>query len=193
MSKITLLLGLAVLGVMGCSQSVTDYRQQTPELRLDQFFKGSLTAWGVMHDWQGKQSLRFTAQLCGSWQGQKGDLYEVFSYSDGRVDSRHWQLEQRTDGSINGTAADVVGTATGQLAGNTLFWEYTLRIPYDGDTLDVSVKDWLYLIDKKNVLNRSTLHKYGITVGELTLSIQQQDLGADCAAIRQQIAAMSPN
>ncbi|MEW5682495.1 MAG: DUF3833 domain-containing protein [Pseudomonadota bacterium] len=185
------ILGAALL-LSGCSQSVTDYVNETPTLKLDQFFQGQSRAWGVLHDWQGKQSVRFTAELCGSWQGNNGDLYELFYFSDGRIEQRHWQLQQNADGSISGSAGDVIGEATGQLAGNTLYWEYTLRVPYDGDTLDVKVKDWLYLVDEQNLLNRSTLHKFGVTVGELTLSIQQQDITADCAPLQQKIKQLVP-
>ena len=191
MGKLSIL--LAAVLVSGCSQSVSEYSNETPLLKLDQFFQGQSRAWGVLHDWQGKQSVRFTAELCGSWQGNTGDLYELFYFSDGRIEQRHWQLQQHADGSISGSAGDVVGQATGQLAGNTLYWEYTLRIPYDGDSLDVKVKDWLYLIDSENLLNRSTLHKFGLTVGELTLSIQQQDISADCAPLQQKIRQLVPN
>jgi hypothetical protein len=177
----------STIAVAGCSQSVSEYSNETPVLKLDQFFKGESLAWGVLHNWQGKQSVRFSAELCGSWQGNTGNLYELFHFSDGRTEQRHWQLQQNADGSISGTAGDVIGNATGQLAGNTLYWEYTLRIPYDGDTLDVKVKDWLYLVDEQNLINRSTLHKFGLTVGELTLAIQQQNKNADCAALQQKI------
>ncbi|WP_166836998.1 DUF3833 domain-containing protein [Rheinheimera pleomorphica] len=191
MGKLSILLAAVLVG--GCSQSVSEYSNETPLLKLDQFFQGQSRAWGVLHDWQGKQSVRFTAELCGSWQGNTGNLYELFYFSDGRIEQRHWQLQQNADGSIVGRAGDVVGLATGQLAGNTLYWEYTLRIPYDGDSLDVTVKDWLYLIDSENLLNRSTLHKFGLTVGELTLSIQQQDVSADCAPLQQKIRQLVPN
>lgn len=184
---------LAAVLLSGCSQSVTDYVNETPKLKLNQFFQGQSRAWGVLHDWRGKQSVRFTAELCGSWQGDNGDLYELFYFSDGRIEQRHWQLKQNADGSISGSAGDVIGEATGQLAGNSLYWEYTLRVPYDGDTLDVKVKDWLYLVDEQNLLNRSTLHKFGVTVGELTLSIQQQDTSADCAPLQQKIKQLVPN
>jgi hypothetical protein len=190
MQKFSLLAIAALLS--GCSQSVSEYSNETPQLKLDQFFQGESRAWGVLHDWQGKQSVRFTAELCGSWQGNNGNLYELFYFSDGRVEQRHWQLQQNADGSVSGSAGDVVGQATGQLAGNSLYWEYTLRIPYDGDTLDVKVKDWLYLIDNENLLNRTTLHKFGVTVGELTLSIQQQNKNADCAALREKIRQQVP-
>lgn len=175
-----------------CSQSVTEYQGETPELTLKQFFHGTAKAWGVLQDWQGKQSVRFNAELCGEWQGDDGNLYELFYFSDGRIEQRHWQLKQHADGRVSGTAADVVGPARGQLSGNALYWEYTLRIPYDGDTLDVKVKDWMYLIDNENLINRSTLHKFGLQVAELTLSIQQQNKNADCAALKDKIQRSVP-
>lgn len=181
-----------LLAISGCSQSVSEYSRETPQLKLNQFFQGESKAWGVLHNWQGQQSVRFSAELCGDWQGDQGNLYELFYFSDGRIEQRHWQLQQSADGRISGIAGDVVGQAAGQLAGNTMYWEYTLRIPYDGETLDVTVKDWLYLIDNENLINRSTLHKFGLTVGELTLAIQQQNKNADCAALQQKIQQLVP-
>jgi hypothetical protein len=181
----------SLTAISGCSQSISDYKQLTPTLSLDQFLLGSGKAYGVMHDWQGKQGVRFVADLCGEWQQGQGDLYEVFYFSDGRIEQRHWQLSQSSDGQVRGTAGDVVGEATGQLAGNSLYWEYVLRIPYDGDTLDVTVKDWLHLVDDNNLINRTTLHKFGFKVAELTLSIQQLDPKADCSALKQQVAEIA--
>lgn len=177
--------------LVGCSQSVMDYRQETPVLKLDEFFAGSAKAYGVLHDWRGRQTLRFTADLCGVWQQGRGDLYEVFYFSDGRVDQRHWRLQQDVNGRVSGTAGDVVGEAKGQLAGNTLYWQYVLQIPYDGSTLDVTVKDWLYLIDQQNLINRTTMHKFGLKVAELTLSIQQLEPSADCLPLQQQVEAIA--
>jgi hypothetical protein len=153
----------------------------TPEFKLSSFFSGTSSAYGVMHNWQGQQQLHFSAELCGQWQQNRGDLYEIFQFSDGRIDKRHWQLQVEADGSVSGIAEDVVGKATGKTAGNTLFWEYTLRIPSDGDYIDVKVEDWLYLVTPTQLVNRSTLHKFGLTVGELTLGINQLDATADCA------------
>ncbi|WP_213996126.1 DUF3833 family protein [Arsukibacterium sp.] len=184
-------LASALTLMTGCSQSISDYTQLTPALKLDRFFLGAGRAYGVMHDWRGQQSVRFVADLCGEWQQGQGDLYEVFYFSDGRVEQRHWQLIQSADGEVRGTAGDVVGEASGQLAGNSLYWQYVLRIPYDGDTLDVTVKDWLHLVDEKNLINRTTLHKFGFKVAELTLSIQQLDANADCSALKQQVAEIA--
>jgi hypothetical protein len=148
-------------------------------------------AHGVLQDWRGRQTLRFTAELCGEWQQGRGDLYEVFYFSDGRIEQRHWRLQTLADGRVSGTAGDVVGEASGQLAGNSLYWEYVLRIPYNDKALDVKVKDWMYLIDEQNLINRTSMHKFGIKVADLTLSIRQLDSQADCTALKQQVAAIA--
>lgn len=176
----TLLIPAIVLLLTGCSQSLDDYKEMQPALTLPGFFSGSSHAYGVLQNWRGQQTLHFSAELCGQWQGNRGDLYEIFLYSDGRTDKRHWQLQVAADGSISGTAEDVVGPAQGRIAGNTLYWEYVLRIPQVDGSIDVAVKDWLYLVTPQQVVNRSTLHKFGLTVGELTLSIQQKDPTALC-------------
>ncbi|WP_423185454.1 DUF3833 domain-containing protein [Alishewanella sp. d11] len=186
------IISLVLIGLLaGCSQSVQQYQAETPVLSLKEFFAGSGKAYGVLQDWRGKQTLRFTADLCGEWTGDRGDLYEVFYFSDGRVEQRHWRLQQFADGRVSGTADDVVGSAQGQLAGNALYWQYVLRIPYNDGTLDVTVKDWLYLIDQQNVINRTSMHKFGVKVADLTLSLQQLDPNARCDSLKLQVAELA--
>lgn len=181
---------LAPFLLWGCSHQVQDYQQQTPTFHLPDYFSGSLNAYGVVKNWQGKQSVRFEAQLCGQWQGNKGTLFELFHFSDGRVEQRIWQLAVDKEGMVTGSAADVTGQATGQQAGNTLYWEYVLQIP-DGDgVIEVKVEDWLYLVTPKQLMNQSTLYKFGLPVGEIILSIQQQDTTASCNALEQQLAEL---
>lgn len=171
---------LAVFFLSACSQSIQDYQHNTPALDLHRFFQGQAQAFGMMQDWQGKQNLHFTARLCGQWQGARGDLYEIFQFSDGRTDKRHWQLT--TNGAqVIGTAGDVVGEANGTVAGNSMQFDYVLRIATTDGPVDVTVRDWMYLVSPSQLINKSTLHKYGLQVGELTLAIQQLDASASCA------------
>lgn len=172
--------GLLGLGLVGCSQSVSDYREQQPVLQPQSFFAGKAEAFGVLHDWAGKQSVRFTAELCGQWQADQGDLYEVFEFSDGRIERRHWRLSVDGQGAIQGRADDVVGIAQGRYAGNTMQWQYQLQLWQDNEPLTVTVDDWLYLVAPGQLINRSTLHKWGAQVGEITLAIRQLDASDTC-------------
>lgn len=178
--------GLAVAAgiwlLAGCSQSVNQLSLPEPELQLQQFFRGSGLATGVMHNWRGRQALHFTAELCGQWQGQRGDLYEIFRFSDGRTDKRHWRLQLLANGQVRGQADDVVGDAVGAVQGNTMLWQYQLLIPQADGDIAVTVSDELYLVTPTELLNRAKLTKFGLGVGELMLSIRQLDANADCTA-----------
>ena len=68
----------------------------------------------------------------------------------------------------------MIGEAQGQTAGNAFRWTYTLRLPVDGTTYDVQLDDWMFLIDDKVLLNRATMSKWGVQLGDLTLSFTKE-------------------
>jgi hypothetical protein len=63
-----------------------------------------------------------------------------------------------------------VGVAEGRSAGNALNWRYTLSLPVDGKVYEVQFDDWMYLMDDKVMLNKAVMSKFGIYLGEVTLS-----------------------
>jgi hypothetical protein len=163
-----------MLLVSACSSPrIDDYQYTTPKLVLEEFFSGDLIAHGVILDMNGKLIRRFTATIVGSWNGDKGVLDEKFYYDDGETDVRVWQLNHLGNGQYNGTAGDVIGTATGQTSGSAFYWKYDLEIKVDGDPMVVTLDDWMYLIDQNNLLNRSKIIKYGLEVGEVIINIRK--------------------
>ncbi|MFZ9812718.1 MAG: DUF3833 family protein, partial [Burkholderiaceae bacterium] len=102
-----------------------------------------------------------------------GTLDEYFDWSDGEKQRRIWRLEQVGPGKWIGRADDVVGEATGEIAGNALHWRYTLAVPVQGRVINMAFDDWMVLIDDKVMLNRATFSKFGIRLGEVTLSFQR--------------------
>ena len=109
----------------------------------------------------------------GRWDGNQGVLDEHFTYSDGKKERRIWRLTKHDDGRYTGTADDVIGTAQGRSAGNAFQWAYTLQLPVDGTVYEVQFDDWMYLVDERVMLNRATMSKFGIRLGEVTLSFQK--------------------
>jgi len=101
-------------------------------------------------------------------------LDEAFTYSDGTTQRRIWRLTKHADGRYTGTADDVVGTANGQTRGNAFRWNYTLALPVDGKVYNVDLDDWMYLIDDRVMLNRATMTKFGVRLGEITLSFTKR-------------------
>jgi hypothetical protein len=178
MKKRLLLTALAVaagIGLAGCAgPQLSDYAQEKPVLDLRQYFNGTLDAYGIFTDRSGKVVKRFTVLMTCSWQGPAGQevgvLDEVFTYSDGTTDRRIWTLKRQPDGRYTGTAGDVVGEAKGQESGNTFRWGYTLNLPVDGRVIEVQFDDWMYLMTDKVMLNKAAMSKFGIHLGEVTLS-----------------------
>ena len=155
------------------SPTPADYASQTPVLDLREYFNGKLLAHGIVTDRSGRVIQRFTVQMTGTWQGDKGTLDEQFSYADGRREQRIWRLVRGADGRYTGQADDVVGQAQGQARGNALNWRYTLRVPVEGSTWDIDFDDWMFLVDPQVMLNRAVMRKFGFRVGEVLLSFQR--------------------
>ncbi|MDW5441063.1 DUF3833 domain-containing protein [Polaromonas sp. SM01] len=163
------------MGLAGCtSPQLSDYAAEKPVLDMRAYFNGTIDAYGVFTDRSGKVVKRFTVVMSCSWQGPPGEetgvLDEAFSYSDGSTDRRVWTLKRDADGKYTGTAADVAGQALGEEKGNTFRWGYTLKLPVDGRVIEVQFDDWMYLMNEKVMLNKAVMSKFGVRLGEVTLS-----------------------
>ena len=157
--------------VAGCAgPQVQDYAQEQPTLDLKEYFSGPMKAHGVFTDRSGRVVKRFVVDMQTSWQGAEGTLDERFTYSDGTTGRRVWHLTDLGQGRYSGRADDVIGVAQGQTAGNAFRWAYTLALPVDGKVYEVQFDDWMYLMDGKAMLNKAVMTKYGIRLGEVTLS-----------------------
>jgi len=161
----------SALALTGCSTPrIADYAAQKPVLELRDFFNGTLDAYGIFTDRSGQVVKRFTVVMECSWQGDQGVLDEAFTYSDGSTQRRIWRLQRLADGRYTGQADDVVGTAEGQQSGNAFHWTYTLALPVDGRVIEVQFDDWMYLLTDKVMLNKAAMRKWGVGLGEVTLS-----------------------
>ena len=166
-----LALGATSVALAGCaSQRVEDYAAEQPVLDLRRYFDGRIDAYGIFTDRSGRVVRRFIVTMDCRWEGDVGTLDERFTYSDGSTQRRVWTLRRGPDGRYTGTAEDVEGIATGQTRGNAFNWRYTLRLPVDGRVYDVQFDDWMYLMDDRVMLNKAVMSKFGIRLGEVTLS-----------------------
>lgn len=186
MKRRLLLTGAAALGATGltgcASPTIADYAGEKPVLDLRQYFNGTVDAWGVFTNRSGKVVKRFTVVMKCSWSGEPGRevgvLDEDFVYSDGTTQKRIWTLRRTPgeggQGRYTGTAGDVVGEAQGEERGNAFYWSYDLDLPVDERNVVVHFEDWMYQMDGRVMLNRATMSKWGVTLGEVTLSFTKR-------------------
>jgi hypothetical protein len=180
--------GAAAILLGGCaSQDIAGYANQQPVLELQKYFDGTLDAYGVFTDRSGTVVKRFTVVMQCSWDGDAGVLDEDFHYSDGTRQKRVWRLKKLGQGRFVGHADDVVGEAVGESRGNAFHWNYTLKLPLGsqpGDAsplqsvgvtaVEVQFDDWMYLVTDKVMLNKATMSKFGVRLGEVTLSFSKR-------------------
>ncbi|MCK9261035.1 MAG: DUF3833 domain-containing protein [Azoarcus sp.] len=174
MRKLLLLLA-GLMSLTGCSSvDIAKYAGTTPVLDLRDYFNGTIDAHGVFQDRSGEVVKRFVVVIEASWQGDVGTLDERFTYADGTTQRRVWTITRGGPESYIGTADDVVGEARGEARGNALRWRYVMALPVDGKVYNVDFDDWMFLMDDKVMLNRSAMSKWGVHLGEVTLSFYKR-------------------
>jgi len=171
--RIPMVIFLSVLLLAGCTANLNEYQDTQPAFEMDTFFSGQLMAYGMVQDRSGKVIRRFTAELVGQWQGDRGVLEEDFIYDDGETQRRVWHLEKLADGNYRGTANDVIDSALGGSQGYAFNWRYSLEINVDGRKWAIDLNDWIYQLDESRVINRTEMTKWGFKVGEITLVIEK--------------------
>ncbi len=164
-----------ILTGCGATMQASDYTGEQPKLDLKSYFNGTVDAWGMFQDRNGKVIKRFTVVMDCTWEGDTGTLDEHFTYSDGSTQRRVWTLKKVGEDRYIGTASDVVGQADGSTGGNAFNWRYTLALPVDDKVYHVKFDDWMFMMDDKVMLNRAVMSKFGFRLGEVTLSFRKRD------------------
>jgi hypothetical protein len=172
-NRIALVMGMLMLSACSTTDMAL-YAKEKPVLDMQEYFNGTVDAWGMFQNRKGEVVKRFNVVIQCSWQGDVGTLDEDFIYSDGIKQKRVWTLKKQPNGQYIGTADDVVGEAVGIISGNALNWKYVLALPVDGKVYNVNFDDWMILMDDKVMLNRAVMSKFGFKLGEVTLSFRKR-------------------
>lgn len=174
---VALVVSAFLLGACG-SVKVESYKEQTPTLRIENYFDGQTKAWGVFQDRFGNVRRRFVVDIDGVWDEseQTLKLVEDFDYDDGEVEQRIWKITKTGEDSYVGTAGGVVGEAVGKAAGNAFNFKYTFDLPVEGKIWRVTFDDWMYLQPDSNILfNKATIKRWGITLGDVYIFFDKRD------------------
>lgn len=177
-SLLRVVLLATIFAVSACSSvSVKDYVDNTPVFQPESFFDGKLVAKGVLKDRSGLVIRRFTADINAYWREGIGTLEEDFLFDDGEESRRVWTLTPAPSStetrSYVATAGDVVGEGRANVAGNAMFLDYVLRVPYGDGSIDLAIDDRMYLVSSDLLINESQMRKFGVSVGQILLSIQR--------------------
>ena len=171
-----LLIALFALTLAACSgRPSLEERADAPQtLVLEQYFDGQLTAWGQFQDRFGTIRRSFVADIQGDWDGETLTLTEDFVYEDKSTEQRVWRLRKTGANTWAGTAAGVIGEATGEVRGDAFNWRYTIDLDTPDGPFRASFDDWMWLqADGKALINRAYMSKYGFDIGEVLIFFQK--------------------
>lgn len=145
-----------------------------PTFELTSFLEGRTRAWGIFQDRFGRVRRRFTVDMTGRWEGHAFYLDENFTYDDDSHESRVWRVEPMEPGRFSATCADCVGTAHGDCGPDAIRMTYTFRLKIDGREFHVELDDRIYRVGDRIAVNRATMRKWGIRLGEISLFFQRE-------------------
>nr|WP_245987083.1 DUF3833 domain-containing protein [Azospirillum thermophilum] len=151
-----------------------DFAGRRPELRIEEYFAGRTNAWGIFEDRFGTLRREFTVTIDGRWDGRELVLDEQFLYSDGETDRRVWRITRTGEHDYEGSAGDVIGTATGKAYGNALNWSYDMDLKVGDGTWRVRFDDWMFLQPGGVLINRANVYRWGVWIGTVTLFFQPE-------------------
>ncbi len=173
---------LFALLVSGCqSMKIENFEGTTPHLKIEEYFLGQTKAWGIFEDRFGNLKREFVVDIEGTWDGELLTLVEDFVYSDGETEQRIWRIKKLDEHTYEGRADDIIGVAVGKSYGKALNWSYEMVLNVGGG-LRVTFDDWMYLQQDGVLINRATVSKFGLSIGEVTLFFRRVEEEAKATA-----------
>lgn len=143
-----------------------------PTFEPESYFAGRLGAYGVFVDRFGSIQRQFEVVV----EGQKTDtgfsLDEYFLYDDGEREERRWDVTALGNGRYEGRCRDVIGVARGVCTANMLSWKYRFRLEMFGRKVAVTFDDVMVLQAGGVLVNRATVSKAGLKLGEVLLTFR---------------------
>ena len=156
--------------IMGCSNSsMENVVSKNLSFDLLEYFDGETNAWGVIVDRFGNLQRTFKVRLNGNIDNKQLLLKEYFTYNDGETEFREWIITKTETGTYEGKSKDTIGVAKGKQVGNTMRMVYDTTISIGETDIRVSFDDRFVKADKKVVINRADILKWGIKIADVTI------------------------
>ena len=103
-----------------------------------------------------------------------GDLEKIIAELEKRLEGKKTPVKISVLGCVVNGPGEAKEADIGIAAGNALNWRYVLDLKVDGKSIHVDFDDWMYQMDDDVMLNRARMSKFGVTLGEVTLSFRKR-------------------
>lgn len=150
-------------------------RNDAAPFDLLSWLEGRCHAQGFVEDRRGRVRRRFRVEMDGTTEGNALRLHERFVFDDGERQERTWLLTRGTDHSFTGRAEDSVSEAQGRFEQGVAYLCSELRLKIGGRSVVMRFDDAFYEAGPGLVLNRSTMSKWGIRLGQILIQFRKDD------------------
>ena len=150
-------------------------RNDTAPFDLLSWLEGRTLAEGVFEDRKGRVRRRFTVELNGTAEANTLRLHERFVFDNGERQERTWMLTRGAGGSFTGRAEDSVSEAHGRFDEGVAYLSSALLLKIGKRAVAMRFDDAFYQAGPGLVLNRSTMSKWGIRLGQILIQFRKAD------------------
>jgi hypothetical protein len=150
-------------------------RNDTAPFDLLSWLEGRTLAEGVFEDRGGRVRRRFTVELNGTAEANALRLNERFIFDNGERQERTWVLTRGPDRSFIGRAEDSVSEAHGRFDERVAYLSSRLWLKVGKRKIAMHFDDAFYPAGPGLVLNRSTMSKWGIRLGQILIQFRKAD------------------
>jgi hypothetical protein len=150
-------------------------RNDTAPFDLLSWLEGSTQALGVVEDRKGRVRRRFTVEMTGTAEANSLRLHERFVFDNGERQERTWILTRGADRSFTGRAEDSVSEARGRFEEGVAYLASDLKLKIGKRSVAMHFDDAFYESGPGLVLNRSTMSKWGIRLGQILIQFRKPD------------------
>ena len=165
------------LALAACSAPSADvYEGKKPVITVKDFYSAPVHGYGVFQNASGEVTDRYYATLVPTWHGNEGTLVEKQWNEQGKLFfQQEWKISVAPDGQhFSATATKIKGTVVGETKGYAMHMQYTLLAPReDGSDISISSDDWTYLQPDGSGLNKVSMNKFGLHVGDVTYLLRK--------------------
>lgn len=150
---------------------------RTTRFELTSFLEGHARAWGIFEDRFGRVRRRLRVDMHGRWENGVFVLDERFEYDGDAVENRRWTVVPQGEGRFTATCPECIGEATGTCDADSVRMSYRFRLQMQNRELVVAFDDRIYRMGDTIAVNRATMSKWGVKLGELSLFFQRIPAG----------------
>lgn len=168
---------LALFILASCSTLKPEsFSNSAPVLDPVKFFGGHTHSAGVIENRSGRPSERVTTKTTGVYANNILSIEQDLYSEKGKKNHRSFKLKFTDAHHVEGTGSDITRSAIGKLYGNYFTWRFRLKVGDKRLVKHVNMTQNMYLMpDKKTLIIRSVIRKFGIIVKEITEQFHKDD------------------